>query len=393
MKKLIVAFITIGLLLLSLSCSKSATTQQESYGRAVPTTATMAATTRPASMAPVPVVVGSAGGSNFQPPSETTQNLPAAERMIVRNGNIGMVVVDVPAAIDKIGKLAENMGGYIVASQTWPSGQAIAGSISVRVPSADFENGMKAIAALAVDVKTQSTSSKDVTQDYVDYSAQLANLQATEQQLLVIMQKADKVEDILAVQRELTNVRGNIERTKGYLQYLERVSSLSLIEVSLEQSGLSVDITVSRTVATIDEGIEFSADIAGGFKPFSYEWDFGDKSTSSKPVLTHSFRSAGDYTIKLRITDDRGSIASTERTLSIYGGWSGASVARTAWRSLVTLGKVIVNILIWLGIFSPVWIIGGGIGYFFWRRGLKKRSIAGPAEIKTEGSPPAPPVP
>jgi len=80
---------------------------------------------------------------------------------------------------------------------------------------------------------------------FVDLTAKLKNLEATEQQLLKIMEKAEKVEDILAIQRELTNTRQQIEQTKGRMQYLEQTSATSLIEVSLEQSKLDAKFTVT----------------------------------------------------------------------------------------------------------------------------------------------------
>jgi hypothetical protein len=44
------------------------------------------------------------------------------------------------------------------------------------------------------------------------------------------------VEDILKVQRELSNVRGQIEQIKGRIQYLERTSDTALIEVNLQET-------------------------------------------------------------------------------------------------------------------------------------------------------------
>ena len=52
------------------------------------------------------------------------------------------------------------------------------------------------------------------------------------------MEKAEKVEDILGIQRELSKTRGEIEQTKGRMQYLERTSATSLIRVQLNQAEL-----------------------------------------------------------------------------------------------------------------------------------------------------------
>jgi len=73
------------------------------------------------------------------------------------------------------------------------------------------------------------------------------------------------------------------------------------------------------------------------------------------------------------VTDDRGNKDTEIKTeyISIEPGWNAGSVARAAWNGLAMFGKVLLNVLIWLGIFSPVWIVGGGTWFFVWRRRRK----------------------
>ncbi|UCD09547.1 MAG: DUF4349 domain-containing protein, partial [Dehalococcoidales bacterium] len=137
------------------------------------------------------------------------------DRMIIRTGDMAMVVENVETSIDSIKQLAAIYEGWVVSSSMWKNGEALAGSISIRVLAEHFNSALKSLRGMAVEVKYENTSSRDVTEEYVDLGASLENLEATEQQLLVIMDKADTVEDILDVQRELTRVRGDIEQTKA----------------------------------------------------------------------------------------------------------------------------------------------------------------------------------
>ncbi|MDO8568356.1 MAG: DUF4349 domain-containing protein, partial [Dehalococcoidales bacterium] len=228
--------------------------------------------------------------------------------MIVRTGEMSLVVQDIPAAIDRITRLAESYKGYVVSSRSWREGERLRGTITIRVPAGDFGGVMKSLSELAVEVTSQTTSSKDVTEEYVDLSAKLQNLEATEQQLLRIMEKAVKVEDILNVQRELSRTRGEIERTKGRMQYLERTSVTSLIDVRLEQAKLDVKFNADKRFVKAGEGIYFKSQIVGGFTPYSYQWDFGDGGTSTDMAPTHAYKSPGSYTVSLKVTDDRGNM-------------------------------------------------------------------------------------
>jgi hypothetical protein len=301
----------------------------------------------------------------------------ATERMIVRTGNMSLVVEDVPDAIEQITGMANNLGGYVVSSRVWKERERLIGSIAIRVPAEYFDDATRALRELAVEVNSEHATSKDVTEEYVDLSAKLKNLEATEDQLLKIMEKAETVEDILDVQRELSRTRGDIEQTKARMQYLERTSATSLIEVSLEQSKLDVVFTANKTRVKEREKIWFYGEVAGGFPPYSYEWDFGDGTTSTEGTPTQAYKADGSYTVSLTVTDDRGNTDTETRTdyINVLPGWSAGSIASGAWNGLVTFGHVLANILIWIGIFSPVWIVIGGI-VFWWKWRRRKRSKA-----------------
>jgi len=296
--------------------------------------------------------------------------------MIVRTGEMRLVVNDVPIALDRIAELAARFDGYVVSSEKWKEGERLIGRITIRVVAEHFHDAIQALREMAVDVLSEETWSQDVTEEYVDLSAKLKNLEATEEQYLRLMEKAEKVEDMLDVQRELSETRGQIERTKGRMQYLERTSTTSLIEVRLEQAKLDVEFHASKRSVKEGEKTWFEAWIAGGFAPYSYEWDFGDGETSTAEFPTHAYKSAGSYTVSLKVTDDKGNTDSETRSeyITVLPGWSAGSIVSGAWKGLVTFGHVLANIFIWLGIFSPVWIVGGGIFYWFWWRRRKRRA-------------------
>jgi hypothetical protein len=298
----------------------------------------------------------------------------AGERMIIRSGYMTLVVVDVASAVEQITNLAAAYDGFVVSSNSWQDRDRMVGNISIRVTSERFDEALQKLRELAVEVRSESTSGQDVTEEYVDLSAKLRNLEAAEKQLLKLMEQAGEVSDILDVQRELVKTRGDIEQTKGRMQYLEQSAAMSYIEISLEQSKLTVEFSASSRTVKEGEKVQFYADVAGGFTPYSYEWDFGDGATSTEANPSHSYNSDGDYTVKLKVTDDRGNTAPAERTdyITVLPGWDAGNVASAAWNGLVVFFRVLANILIWVGIFIPLWIIIGVILYFTWWRKRKK---------------------
>jgi PKD repeat protein len=248
------------------------------------------------------------------------------------------------------------------------------GNISIRVDAVYFNAAIQSLRAMAVEVERETTSGQDVTEEYIDLSARLNNLEASEAQLLNLMEQAGTVEEILEVQREVTKTREQIEQIKGRMQYLEQSSSTSLIQIQLEHSKLAVEFLANTRTAEEGEKVGFRPEISGGFEPYSYQWDFGDGNTSTEERPIHTYSSEGTYTVTLTVTDDRGNSDTHEREnyMTILSGWDVGSTARSIWSGLVGFGKVIANIFIGIGIFSPVWIIILVILYFTWWRKRKK---------------------
>ena len=107
------------------------------------------------------------------------------------------------------------------------------GHVVIRVPSDDFETAIIDIKNLAVTVERESINAQDVTEQYVDLEARLANARAEEGQYVRIMNRATDVEDVLKVAEALFRVRQTIEQLDAQLDYLLRQVDMSTINVSL----------------------------------------------------------------------------------------------------------------------------------------------------------------
>ena len=204
-----------------------------------PVTREDAAPFSPAS--PPPPAPSGAGWSQSKISSENT-NISASgsevtvDRKIVKTGSMTMEVEDITRAQEEITTIAGQLNGYVVSSSKQADDDQPSGFISIRVPADRFNEALQRLRSVAVKVTYENTNSQDITEQYADLEAQLHNFEATEAQYLELLKKADNVKDILEVQRELSNVRENIERVKGRILYLERTSDMSLIEISLKKA-------------------------------------------------------------------------------------------------------------------------------------------------------------
>ena len=225
MKRLIIVVALVMLLLVPVACASAPPAPMPAPPPA-PAPAPRPAPAPEIILPPGEGVVYKDTGAGALPPTEE-------ERMIVRIGEMLLVVEDVVDARDEIAQLATRYSGFVVSS--WISGeeQEMRGYISIRVPDDRFEQTLAELGELAVRVKSESTDSRDVTEEYVDLQSRLKNAEATESQYLALLEKAE-VEETIRIYELLHQVRREIEQIKGRMQYLERTSSMSLISVNLE---------------------------------------------------------------------------------------------------------------------------------------------------------------
>lgn len=162
----------------------------------------------------------------------------ARERLVIKNADLSIVVKDPEASMTAIAKMAGSMGGFVVSSNLYQSygksGKPVPeAGIVIRVPAEKLDDALETIKADAVEVQSENQSGQDVTSEYVDLESRLRNLEAAEKQLMVIMDKAEKTEDVLNVFNQLTAIRGEIEVVKGQMKYYEESAALSAISVHL----------------------------------------------------------------------------------------------------------------------------------------------------------------
>ncbi|MFP3895710.1 MAG: DUF4349 domain-containing protein [Anaerolineales bacterium] len=161
----------------------------------------------------------------------------AEERMIIRTADMTIVVEDTDETLRALRNLVDGYDGYVVSSHRWLSNEQPHGRMTVRVPAESLDEVLDQLQDMAFKVEDEDISGEDVTQEYVDLQARLRNLEATEEELLILLtevrESRSKAEDILAIHRELTNIRGQIESLKGRKQYLERMSALATINVTI----------------------------------------------------------------------------------------------------------------------------------------------------------------
>ena len=248
--------------------------------------------------APVMVVTQMASEGTDEAFSEAAApaQLVTQRRIIIREVDMSLVVDEIQATMDEIADIADEAGGWVVDSGRWA---LHGGSISIRVPSEVLDDTVDELRSLATKVESENTSSRDVTDEYVDLGARLTNQQATQQALLGLLERATSVEAALEVQRDLSRVQEEVERLSGRIKFLEESAAFSIIRVALSLAAVEVDVDSGpyQTVA-VHDSVKFRATFSPpeGIEDYTITWDFGDATDPQTIYRTAPTQTPGELT-------------------------------------------------------------------------------------------------
>jgi hypothetical protein len=171
-------------------------------------------------------------------PSGNLTVLERSNRMIVKNADMRLLVEDTNVAIDRTTQIVGDSGGYIVSSRVWYQDyhehQLKYASVTLGVPVDEFEKVISRLRGLAIEVRDETASGDDVTDQYVDLESQLTTLEATRERVKTFLDDAKTVEEALRVNQELANLDAQIEQIKGRMNYLSDRSAFSTITINFE---------------------------------------------------------------------------------------------------------------------------------------------------------------
>ncbi len=179
-----------------------------------------------------------APASFAKPADQADQSVRLPNQMIIRTGQVSIQVDSLERAVQQVTDLATRFGGY-VANSSISTGEnsARTATIEVKVPTERYGgtlDGMKAIGT----VRSASTATEDVGEEFVDVTARMTNARRLEDRLLTVLAtRTGKLEEVLGVERELARVREEIERYEGRLRYLKAQVSMSTLAVTVFEPG------------------------------------------------------------------------------------------------------------------------------------------------------------
>ena len=187
----------------------------------------------------------------YAPPAEAEpRSQGIAERRLIRIVDLELAVDDTEATAGRIRDLATSLGGYVGSTDARRRQGILSYSMTIHVPADELESAIARIKELASIVDREHLRTEDVTDRIIDLDARLRTLRATETELQALLEDSRAsqhgLEDIMAVYRELTRIRSEIEQFLGQLESLEERVSLSTINLVLRPTEAARAVVAER---------------------------------------------------------------------------------------------------------------------------------------------------
>lgn len=173
---------------------------------------------------------------------DTGQSVQASDavtqRAIIREGRMVVAVENLSESTDTIASQARETGGYVSDSsrelhrdgdETWYTGYIV-----VRVPSEQYDS-MQSTVSKQGTVRSEETTTEDVTDKLVDLEARLTNLRERRDRLRTFYEQADSTEELLRIESELSSVQSDIERLEAQKRSLEQRVAYSTLRVEIRE--------------------------------------------------------------------------------------------------------------------------------------------------------------
>ena len=172
-------------------------------------------------------------GANDPAAGNAAQNV---QRKIIYDATVSLVVEDFSKIEDEIPRLVNRFDGYLGdVSVDRAQGEYRTGRWVVRVPVEKFTLFLEELEKLGVPESRRQTA-QDVTEEYVDLEARIANKQRLEERIINLLEdRSGKIKEVIEVERELARIREEIERMQGRLRYLANRTKLTTVTINARE--------------------------------------------------------------------------------------------------------------------------------------------------------------
>jgi len=161
----------------------------------------------------------------------TNQPQPEIEKKAIKTGGLAYRVESTKEEYQRISKLLKQYDAYISSENENKGYDRINYNVNIKVPPQNFD---PLIADITKNKKPDNrwVNTDDVTSRYYDLQSRIDNKKKLEKRYQEILKQANKISDILEVERNLNQARSEIESLQGQFKLLDHQINYSTLDIS-----------------------------------------------------------------------------------------------------------------------------------------------------------------
>ncbi|MDX6180925.1 DUF4349 domain-containing protein [Flavobacterium sp. Fl-77] len=168
---------------------------------------------------------------SFADQKDKNLNLSKVPQKIIKTALLRFETNDLDETFNQIQKAIKESGSSVQTDSEGKDYNSAFRNITIRVPSQNFDFFIEKISKGVSYFENKEITSEDVTEQYIDLNSRLKTKRKLEERYLEILQKANKISEILEIEKQISAIREEIEAKEGQLKYLESRVSESTITI------------------------------------------------------------------------------------------------------------------------------------------------------------------
>ena len=207
--------------------------------------------------------------------SGTKADEALANRKLIKTVDMTVETKEFDVLLATLETRVAELGGYIESLETY-NGSSYSGyrnnrdaNLTIRIPQKQLDNFLDEIGGIS-NVIRRSENVQDVTLSYVDLESHKKVLEAEQERLIILMEQAENLEDILTIEKRLTDVRYQLESMEAQLRTYDNKINYSTIELYVEEVVELTPVVEKTALQRISDGfVESLQDIGNGLVEFA----------------------------------------------------------------------------------------------------------------------------
>lgn len=158
------------------------------------------------------------------------------ERKLIKEGRVEFETGNLNTTRKTIFETVSKYKGYVSSDQEYKSPGRKSNTVVIRVPADNFDNLLNDATKGVDKFESKEINVKDVTEEFLDIQARLKTKKELEWRYIDLLKQAKTVTEILEIERQIGELRADIESVEGRLKYLQDRVSFSTLTMTFYET-------------------------------------------------------------------------------------------------------------------------------------------------------------